>query len=255
MSVEDTFNRTSELRRISKQPVQLSGTYLPFVCRLQRLTKQTSAYDTAHLIRMVMVSVQMSSSEISYQCDGGIGCAYGMVETVEVTASTDAPDIPTNLPLSIVPSDVLGSLVGSSIPATLITDTGSIDVPASTQWHSPSTSSVVTSSESVSAISTATTHQSDEDQSTLLITTETSTYPSPSSPTATGVSMISIASTSASASASADSNQQSAASTKHKALGGRNILSVGFDHPIARMCAEDSCQVTYEGHSLGSCIW
>lgn len=202
-----------------------------------------------------MVSVLASLSKDNYQCDASVGCAYIMVETVQITASTDSPDIPTSLPLSIVPSDVLGSLVSSSIPATLITDTGSIDAPASTQWYSPFTSSVLTSSESASAISVIQTHQSNEDQSTLPVTTKTRTSSLQPSPTATRVSLLSNASKSVSASASAGSSEQSAASTKRNELGRLNVLSVGFDDSTAHMNAKGSVQITYEDNRSGSCAW
>lgn len=202
-----------------------------------------------------MVSILASLTEDSFQCDASVGCAYIEVETVQITASTDSPDFPTSLPLSIVPSDVLGSLVGSSIPATLITDTGSIDAPGFTQWDSPSTSSVLTSSGSASTISVSQTHQSNEDQSALPIITKTHTSSRQPSPTATEVSILSIASTSVSAPASAVSSEESAASTKRNELGGLNVLSVGFDDSTAHMNAKSSVQVTYEDNRSGSCVW
>ncbi|KAJ4397032.1 hypothetical protein N0V93_001256 [Gnomoniopsis smithogilvyi] len=165
----------------------------------------------------------------SCMCDASAGCAYDIGETHPTAASSVSPSDITNLPLSILPSDVMGSLVGSSIPTILITDTDSVNAPPSTQWHSPAAPSLFTISLSLGAMTITRTGQStaEETMSPLPMTTRTITCFPQSSSTGTGVITLGNASTTASASAPASSSEQSVAPTKPNALSRLNMLSIG----------------------------
>lgn len=178
------------------------------------------------------------------ECAARVGSAYAPGSSTtcarpaggHTAAPNASPDAATTLPLSIVPSDVMGSLAGASVPTALVTDTGSADAPASTRWLSPSTLSGSMTHVSASAITITRTRQSTAgDETTVPITTETLAYLPQPLPTATGAITLSIVSI------SADSSARAAASTKFSVLGGLDALSVSLGGTESRR--PDVCAV------------
>lgn len=92
----------------------------------------------------------LAQALMDHTFDPDYSVSYSVVLSPSTTVVEPRPSlspVKATLPGSIMPSDV-PSLVGSSIPSTLIMDTESPEVPPSTEWVTPTTATTNTDTRS-----------------------------------------------------------------------------------------------------------
>lgn len=113
----------------------------------------------------------VASSVFTFPSTATLDLGFESYDSTTITAAT--------LPLSIVPSDVLPSFLGASMPTTLVIDTNSHEVPQSTEWafstttdadSPPDTTTTLSSSDESKALNSPLATSSAEDATTTVVT-------------------------------------------------------------------------------------